>query len=224
MPATHTIFIETSTPQASIGLFHDSWQQVDFTSERSHNCEIFTPLESLIAPIAVGTIEKIIVGTGPGSYSGTRVGIATAQGLAIAHDCPVIGLPSILAVPSARSMGDCLAIGDARRGDWWWARIDAGKLVHEPEMGSIEKLLDIVQSESRLVFSLDEIAPDVLGRVILREIPTAKGLWESWQQLSLEEKELYAHNPVQPVYLKPPHITAAKPGHPLQRESQRGKC
>ncbi len=223
MPATYTIFIETSTPQASIGLFHSSWQQVDFTSERSHNCEIFAPLESLIAPIAVGEIENIIVGTGPGSYSGTRVGIAVAQGLAIAHDCPVIGLPSILATPSARSMVGCLAIGDARRGDWWWARIDAGKLVHDPEMGRIDQLLDVMKSETRVIFSLDEIAPELLGRVITREIPSAHGLWESWQQLSSAEKDHYAGNPVQPVYLKPPHITAAKPGHPLQRESKRGK-
>lgn len=211
-----TALIETSTPLGSVGIFDGAWRGTEFISERSHNCAIFGPWEEISASIVPGDIGCIVVGTGPGSYSGTRVGIAVAQGLAIAHGCELVGLPSILATPVARSLPRCRAIGDARRGDWWWCEIEEGKCFSEPQMGRKDELMALI-ADGVTTFSLDEIPAEQLGREIHREQPTAELLWSAWDSLSGEEKTRVAAQVVQPVYLKPPHITLAKAGHPLLR-------
>jgi tRNA threonylcarbamoyl adenosine modification protein YeaZ len=217
MSAIATLLIETSTPQGSIGLFNEQSHEVTFLSERNHNCDIFGPLEQITATLVPGDIGAIIVGTGPGSYSATRIGIAVAQGLAIAHNCPLIGLPSFLATAPARKLSRCLAIGDARRGDWWWAEIIAGKYSGDPVMGGLEELHAMITNTELGVFSLDEIDPATFARNITRETPSASRLWQCWCALDEQEKSLHASRAVQPVYLKPPHVTKAKPGNPLQR-------
>lgn len=185
-------------------------------SERNHNCAIFPHLQELLDSTTDSAIDLILAGTGPGSYSGTRVGIAVAQGLAIAHGARLIGLPSILATPSAREKSHCRAIGDARRGDWWWCDVIDGKCDDFPQMGSKAQLAEVL-SDGVALFSLDPISEEEFGREVPQETPSAGLLWQAWQALSNEHQQHIAAQIVQPVYLKPPHITMAKPGHPLQR-------
>lgn len=211
-----TVVLETSTSQGSVGLWSGSWEEATFYSERSHNCAVFAPLQHLLETVQGRSIDTILVGTGPGSYSGTRVGIAVAQGLAIAHSAKLIGLPSILATPMARTEPRCRAIGDARRGDWWWYEIHQGSCSVSPQMGSQQELLHTL-TDGVSAFSLDPIPHDVLGLTVTREIPSAALLWQAWQSLSAEQRDLWATQVVQPVYLKPPHVTQAKTGHPLLR-------
>lgn len=66
--------------------------------------------------------ERIVVGTGPGSFAGIRSALAFAQGYAIGSGCEVLGLPSAcaLAEPSRR----IAVVGDARRGKFWVALYD----------------------------------------------------------------------------------------------------
>lgn len=211
-----TAVMETSTPWGSVGIFDGGWRDATFFSDRSHNCAIFAPWQGISADLRPRDLDTVLVGTGPGSYSGTRVGIAVAQGLAIVHSCRIIGLPSVLATTSARSLPRCRVIGDARRGDWWWWDIVSGKISPEPSMGNKEQLAALLADEIP-VFSLDLIDDSVFSRAIPRETPDAARLWQCWQDLSEAEQNDYAAQIVQPVYLKPPHITAAKSGHPLQR-------
>lgn len=210
-PFLTTLAIETSTPVGSVGLqtAESPWQNEPFFSDRGHDCEIFLPLQRLSAVAEIGKIQQIIVGTGPGSYSGTRVGIAVAQGLSIVHHCPIVGLPSLLSMPSARLKSRCLAIGDARRGDWWWVWIDDGKMPEMPSMGNIEQLLEQVKCADRVI-SLDSIHHPSLVSVVTQETPSAHRLWQAWLDLSEQEKAAYASAVIQPLYLKPPHITPAK--------------
>ncbi|MFO7177884.1 MAG: tRNA (adenosine(37)-N6)-threonylcarbamoyltransferase complex dimerization subunit type 1 TsaB [Pseudomonadota bacterium] len=66
------------------------------------------------------SIERVAVGTGPGSFVGLRVGIALAQGIALGLDVPVVGVSSLQAmaraVPEARPQPR-LALLDARRNE-----------------------------------------------------------------------------------------------------------
>ena len=62
-------------------------------------------------------VGKIVVGRGPGSFSGIRAALAFAQGVAAATGCEVTGLPSTLAL--SRDHGRIAVVGDARRGRFW---------------------------------------------------------------------------------------------------------
>ena len=53
-----------------------------FQSDRNHNAMLFEPLSDLLANGGANEVGLVLVGSGPGSYSGTRVGIAAAQGVA----------------------------------------------------------------------------------------------------------------------------------------------
>ena len=67
--------------------------------------------------LGVADLGKIVVGRGPGSFSGIRAALAYAQGVSAATGCEVTGLPSTLAL--SRNQGRVAVIGDARRERFW---------------------------------------------------------------------------------------------------------
>ncbi len=94
-------------------------------------------------------VERIAVGLGPGSFTGVRVGIATARGLGLSRGLPVGGACTLDAL--GRGLGeaaggrDCVAVADARRGEVFAALYSRdgerlwGPLVRSPE-GLAERL------------------------------------------------------------------------------------
>lgn len=219
MTDTFTLVLETSTPQASLATLEPDGRltQRDFTSDRSHNAVLFSPLKELLDSRETPEIGLILVGSGPGSYSGTRIGIAAAQGVAIASGCPAIALPSILAVASAEVGARCLAIGDARRGSYWTAAVGESRLISEPELTDAEGLLEIISTalaEGLPVFSFEEPnrfpLPQEIREQVRLEFPSASRLWNAWKSAPPETREIWAAASPQPMYLKPPHITPAK--------------
>jgi tRNA threonylcarbamoyladenosine biosynthesis protein TsaB len=61
-------------------------------------------------------ITRIAVGVGPGGFTGLRIGVATARGLAQARDLPLVGVSSLAAL-AAPHEGPVVAVIDARRGE-----------------------------------------------------------------------------------------------------------
>jgi len=224
MPDGLTLILETSTPHASVATVRPGAlvEQREFSSDRSHNAVLFSPLKEVLDARGDLEIALVIVGSGPGSYSGTRVGIAAAQGVAIASGCPAVALPSILAVPSAQGGASCLAIGDARRGSYWTAKVENFRMVAEPELTDTAGLEDIVRaaaSEGTAVFSFEDparfpLSADLVAQVKL-EFPDARGLWNAWLAADGETRAKWSAEIPQPMYLKPPHITPAKHASPI---------
>lgn len=110
-------------------------------------------------------IDRIAVGTGPGTFTGIRIGIATARGLALSTGVPLTGISTLaaLAVGAARQgNGDApvLAVLDARRGEVFAGLYSpAGLELEPPVVCSPEALADrLDETGSRL-----ERAPLVAG-------------------------------------------------------------
>lgn len=211
-----SLILETSTRLGSAVLADSQSGAMvasrDFESDRNHNAALFGPLKSLFGEIGDGTISRVIVGTGPGSYSGTRVGIAAAQGIAIAAGCPVVALPSLtgLCNPAPAS----LAIGDARRGHWWWVPMRQRHMQADaPELGDageLQRAIGAALSSGREIFSFENPVAFANGVAVTEKTPSAAGLWEAWQEADPAMRQSWEDAPVQPCYLKPPHITAPK--------------
>jgi len=219
MNDTFTLILETSTPRASLAGVEADGSVVarEFTSDRSHNAVLFTPLAEVLDGRRTPRIGLVLVGSGPGSYSGTRVGIAAAQGVAIASGCPAVAVPSILAVPCAEDGAACLAIGDARRGSYWHAEIAGGQMKGEPELTEAAGLLEIVAEAAEAgvrIFTFEIPSrfplPAELAGIVRVESPDAAGLWRAWQATAPGTRHRWLGEIPQPIYLKPPHITPAK--------------
>lgn len=213
MPRPYTLVLETSTPAASLLLAGPDGivMEREFSSDRSHNAALFGPLSEVLEGIKPEQIARILVGSGPGSYSGTRVGIAAAQGIALAAGCPVVAVPSIMAAPSAANRGPCTIVGDARRGSFWISRVENLVIIREPELiegaGPFSAEL---QGTEAVTFETHLKDPFPAGLTILREIPTARLLWDAWQATLESERARWEAEPPQPMYLRPPHITESK--------------
>ncbi len=223
--------IETSVPEASIALWSDgAWLfEAEFVSDRNHNSMVFEPLAQALALLEGRELSTVLVGTGPGSYSGTRIGIAAAQGLAIAKSCPAAGIGSIAATPPARSVARpaaahtaATAIGDARRGLYYISSITASGEAEEPELmdaAVLEQRLASIPDD--LLFTLD--APTTLGlndqlqERITRTQPQARLLVDVWLGLDEVRRQQLYSKPLAPTYLRAPFTSKAKQGHPLLR-------
>lgn len=84
-----------------------------------------------------GAVERLAVGCGPGSFTGLRIALATARGLAASRDLPVVGVCTLDALGAglaeAGARGECLAVLDARRGEAFAALYAAsGERLWEP--------------------------------------------------------------------------------------------
>lgn len=223
--------IETSVPEASIALWSDGELLFDaeFVSDRNHNSMVFSPLAEALAELNGRSLSCVIVGSGPGSYSGTRIGIAAAQGVAIANACPAAALGSIAATPTARSQATiedgagAVAIGDARRGLYYISPITASGEAAEPELMDAEALEQrLSAAPDQTLFTLDDPAKLSLNEEhrqrILTTKPHARLLIELWLQLDNARHDQLFTTPLSPTYLRAPFTSKAKQGHPLLRK------
>ena len=83
-------------------------------------------------------IEAVVVGAGPGPFTGLRVGMATGAAFADAIGVPVFGVDSLSATAASVAAGhqECLVLSDARRREWYSATAtEAGRLIAGPAVG-----------------------------------------------------------------------------------------
>lgn len=118
-------------------------------SPRGH-MEILTPgiVECLAeAGLSPADLDAVVVGTGPGPFTGLRVGMATAAAFGEALSVPVHGVESHVAVASGGVVGPVavgaadptvLVVSDARRREWYWSVVDtrSGRTVEGPAVTS----------------------------------------------------------------------------------------
>lgn len=111
--------IDTSTSTLSIALKKDDGKVFLYHEHqlKRHGETIIPQLEKLVLETGLSTqaIKGIAVGLGPGSFTGIRIGVATAMGLAQALEVPIAGLPSYAVVAANHIVPCVLVVGDARR-------------------------------------------------------------------------------------------------------------
>ena len=85
---------------------------------RGHAEILFEQIETLLdrATTTYGQLTRIAVTSGPGSFTGVRIGLAAARGLGLALGIDVIGVPTLLAMSLSTAHGG-LTVLDARRGE-----------------------------------------------------------------------------------------------------------
>jgi len=117
--------IETSTSACSVALGVGDEQVFErlLVGNNVHSQVLLTMVQEVFAEAAlsVNELNAVAVGHGPGSFTGLRIGIGVAQGIAYGAKCPMLGASSLsaLALQSNRK-GIAISAIDARMGEVYW--------------------------------------------------------------------------------------------------------
>jgi tRNA threonylcarbamoyladenosine biosynthesis protein TsaB len=120
--------IDTSTKQAGIALYEGARGLVaeyNWHSANRHTEELMPAVAQMLAQagVAPGALRAVAVALGPGSFTGLRVGLAAAKGLALAHGLTLLGIPTldVVAYPHQAQPVPIIAVLQAGRGRIYWA-------------------------------------------------------------------------------------------------------
>ena len=217
--------IDTASSLASVALSRGGEVVAESTwrCQRNHSVELLPAIERLLANVSEspGDLTAVFVSVGPGMYTGLRVGVATAQGLARASNIPLVGVGRLEldAYPHASFAGDVVAVHRAGRGDLGWATYRDGpwRELAPPCLSKPAELADSLRQRTLLT---GEIADELMALLAeragdLAEIaePTSQGRAVALAELGHARLEAgTAREPalVAPLYLRPPAIGPQK--------------
>lgn len=93
------------------------------------------------AGLDLPSVERVAVTVGPGSFTGIRVGVAAARGLALALGIPAVGVSSLAALAADRQAGTPLLVAmDAKRDEVYWQAFAAdGQPLSPPALAGLEE-------------------------------------------------------------------------------------
>jgi tRNA threonylcarbamoyl adenosine modification protein YeaZ len=154
--------IDTSTSRTSVGLISDNtllWSE--FEDGATAHAEAVPRLVQKALAID-NEISQVIVGMGPGPYTGLRAGIAFAQAFAWARKIELTGICSLDAIASSAT--EYIAATDARRKEIYWAKYKDGKRIDGPHVNFPSELhSELFVGEGAHKYGLADVAtyPDV---------------------------------------------------------------
>jgi tRNA threonylcarbamoyl adenosine modification protein YeaZ len=185
-PAVLILAIDTSTPAVTAGIVRLDGGEVlaerVTVDARAHAEQLIPNVVAALADggLTVNELSAVVVGCGPGPFTGLRVGMATAAAYGHALGIPVHGVCSLDAI-GVHTSGDVLVVTDARRREVYWARYRDGVRVDGPAVNGPEDVPGAV---------------DVLARPPV--YPSAAGLVRAVADWTAEPA------PLVPLYLRRP--------------------
>ena len=135
--------LDTATPASTAALVEVTADGLRGVAERrtvdprAHGEKLAPEIAAILADHDVRPREltAIVAGTGPGPFTGLRVGLATAASMAQALGIPTYGVCSLDGLGRAAGPGRVLVATDARRREVYWAAYVDGVRVEGPEVG-----------------------------------------------------------------------------------------
>lgn len=214
---------DTCTGRATmaVGRGGDVWAETRFRTEKGHSGWLMPLVEITLARLSLhpGEVGVVAAGVGPGTFSGVKVGVATAKAIAVALEVGMIAMPTLELIAREGTEGSDLVIPvlDARRGLWYTAfyrrGVDGLRLDGDYSLMKEEQIARVALSLGYERLSLCGEAPPALlellekgdGEVSVR----AKRHPNSAEMMSLSREMLEAgmvKDPVEvnPIYLKRP--------------------
>jgi tRNA threonylcarbamoyl adenosine modification protein YeaZ len=157
--------LDTTTAAGSVALVRGGRVEgeVRLASAASHSARLLPAVRFLLTSLELrpDDVEGYAVATGPGSFTGMRVGIATVQGLALAAPRPCVGLVAldVLAARIRGTAAELVGLMDAAHRELFGARYDReGRLLGGHRVGALEDLLEGVSGGA--AFLGDAVGPN----------------------------------------------------------------
>jgi len=218
--------LDTSTRMVGLALFDGvqilsevMWQTSDY-----HTVELAPSVSDMLARsnVKVPDLTALAVAIGPGSFTGLRIGLALAKGLALANRLPLVGIPSLDILAAAQPIRQTLMVAILRAGrgrlavGWYQATNSTWRPRGAPAALTVQELSERIQEPTLVCGELTEEEQRLLARkrknVILA--PAAQSVrrpawlaelgWKRWLTGRVDDP-----NTLSPIYL---HYNEPIPG------------
>lgn len=166
--------IDTATQYAGLALYNDDgvYAEEAWFAGRNHTIELMPRVARMLksAGLTVPKLTAIAVSLGPGSFTGLRIGLAAAKGMALPHKLPVIGVPTLefVAYPLKDRKLPVWAIAKAGRGRilaaCYGIKENEWQLLTEPYLTTVESLAQHIDSPALCIGEIDRNAADFLQK------------------------------------------------------------
>lgn len=210
------VALETSARPPSVAVSLGGRRvSVALAPDRPHASDLLSVLDRLLRSLGArpADIGAAIVGTGPGSYTGLRVGIATALGLSRGSAALLLGVPSgeTVAFAELAPGAEGVALLDARQGELYYAHYrrtaDEVETVRAPCVVTAEELALLLPQDIPIfgdVAAADaaQLTPAQRTRLHPQAMPRADALLELGAA-RLERSGPHSPAAVEPLYLRP---------------------
>ena len=218
------LVIDTSGPVCGAAVMDETRVMSEWTAQNryTHSAQLMPMVESVLAAAGaeLGGLDAIAVVTGPGSFTGVRIGVATAKGLAHGAGLPCLAVDALEALSASAGAFDGVVcpIQDARAGQVYGAAFRAGERLMEDAALKLEDFLaKVTPMGERFLFIGDGVLPHretieaILGnRAVFPPVchgylrPSAAG----W--LALQKGKPVDYLTLQAAYLRPPNAQKNK--------------
>lgn len=145
--------IDTSTKLCSVALYDTEkgvLGEINIVVAKNHSNLILPIIDELLQgnEKKIEEVDRIAVGVGPGSFTGIRVGMAIAKGLAIGKKKEIVGVSGLEALAfSCPNEGRIFSLIDARKGRVYYQIFDQQKAIIEAKDGELKDVLKQYQGE-----------------------------------------------------------------------------
>ncbi|KJF82765.1 tRNA (adenosine(37)-N6)-threonylcarbamoyltransferase complex dimerization subunit type 1 TsaB [Photobacterium angustum] len=161
--STKILAVDTATENCSVALLmgDEVISRCEY-APREHTTKILPMVDTVLAEagIKLNQLDALAYGQGPGSFTGVRIGIGIAQGLAFGADLPMVGVSTLAAMAQGtyrvHQADNVLSAIDARMGEIYW--------------GQYKRKTD---GDWQIIGVEQVIVPDVL----VESVQTESGIW-----------------------------------------------
>ena len=210
--------VDTSTRAIGVALYDGNrvLSEITWISKNHHTIELAPTVEQALAQVGavVTDLRAVGVAIGPGSFTGLRIGLALAKGLALSHRLPVVGIPTLdvvaaaLPVPPRSRLAAVLEAGRRRLAVGWYRAKD-GEWHPEGDLQNltIEEFAEAITSPMLVCGELSGEARERLKptksiipspvQCVRRPAVLAELAWKRWQSGDTDDpatlKPIYLH-------------------------------
>ena len=210
--------IDTSSSQGGLALYDGrTLSSRSWLADRSHTTTLLSEIHHLLdkAQLRVRELAAIAIATGPGAFTGLRVGFGVAKGFHLATGLPLIGIPTLEA--TALGFATCgnpvVAVVGAGRGRLVWAHYGAGTegitQLRPPRNGTTSELVEELSGSGPLLVTgeIDDDQAGLIAQIDGVSLPPAplrmrqpgalaELAWTRWRAGDVDEASA-----IEPVYL-----------------------
>lgn len=166
--------VDTSTRVVGVAVY-DGLQvlgEITWASQDYHTVELAPVLMDILnrSHVLPGDLEVVAVATGPGSFTGLRIGLALAKGMALARRLDLIGVPTLDILAAAQplvnlQLAAVLRVGRGRLGvGWYQPGTKAWKPIGKLEALTCETLAERIEAPTLVCGELTEEERRILNR------------------------------------------------------------